>query len=113
MHGFWPAEELAELADGPIGSAEVARGGCLFAWNFSVSRSTVITEAERIRPIKMLSLYYWLVPSVPFENFTGHHILMDQPLSQTKKKIRQKDEQDAPYLFNLFQLNYPRHVWKR
>ena len=33
VHGFWPAEELAELADGPTGCGEVARGGCLFAWN--------------------------------------------------------------------------------
>jgi len=57
MHGFWPLEEIAELADGPTGCTEVARGGCLFAWNFSVSRSTVLTETERIRPIKMLLLH--------------------------------------------------------
>ena len=38
MHGFWPVEETADLADGPTGAGEVARGGCLFAWNFSVTR---------------------------------------------------------------------------
>ena len=42
-HGFWPEEELAELADGPTGRGKMARGGCLFAWNFSVTRSTVVT----------------------------------------------------------------------
>ena len=47
MHGFWPVEELAELADGPTGRGEVARGGCSFAWNFSVTRSPVLTGAER------------------------------------------------------------------
>ena len=47
MHGFWPVEELAELADGPTGRGEVARGGCSFAWNSSVTRSTVLTGAER------------------------------------------------------------------
>jgi hypothetical protein len=38
VHGFWLVEELAELADGPTGCGEVARGGCLFASNVSVSR---------------------------------------------------------------------------
>jgi len=47
LHGFWPVEELAELADGPTGRGEVARGGCSFAWNFIVTRSTVLTGAER------------------------------------------------------------------
>jgi hypothetical protein len=41
---FWLVEDLAELVDGPTGSVEVARGGCLFAWNFTVARSTVLTE---------------------------------------------------------------------
>ena len=40
--GFWPADDLPELADGPTGCGEVARGGCFFAWNFSVTRSTVL-----------------------------------------------------------------------
>jgi hypothetical protein len=43
---FWPVAEVAELADGPTGCGEMAGGECLFAWNFSVSRSTVLTEAE-------------------------------------------------------------------
>ena len=33
VNGLWPVEKLAELADGSTGSDEVARGGCLFAWN--------------------------------------------------------------------------------
>jgi hypothetical protein len=41
VHSFWPVEELEELADGPTGYVEVTRGGCLFAWNFSVTRSSV------------------------------------------------------------------------
>ena len=41
VQSFWPVEELEELADGPTVYAEVARGGCLFAWNFSLTRSSV------------------------------------------------------------------------
>jgi len=33
VHGFCPVEVGEELADGPSGCGEVARGGCLFAWN--------------------------------------------------------------------------------
>jgi hypothetical protein len=43
---LWPVEELAGLADEPSGIGEVARGGCLFAWNFSVTRSTVLNEGR-------------------------------------------------------------------
>jgi len=45
MNGFWPVE-LEELADGPTGRGEVARSGCSFSWNVSVTRSTVLTGAE-------------------------------------------------------------------
>jgi len=41
--GFWPVEEVAELADRPTGRGEMARGGCLFACNFSVTRTSVLT----------------------------------------------------------------------
>jgi hypothetical protein len=34
------------LANGPTGWGKVARGGCLFTGNFSVTRSTVLTVAE-------------------------------------------------------------------
>ena len=44
VHCFWLVEELAY---GPTGCGEVARGGCSFAWNFSVTRSNVLTEVER------------------------------------------------------------------
>ena len=44
MHDFGRWKELAELADGPTGCGEVARGGCLFARNFIVTRSTVLNE---------------------------------------------------------------------
>ena len=57
MPSFLSVEELAELAVGPTGCGEMARGGCLFVWNCSVSRSIVLTEAERIRLIKSPSLY--------------------------------------------------------
>jgi len=56
--GYWPVEELGEQADGPTGYGEVARGGCLFAWNFNVTSLPVLTEAERsTRPNTTLSLH--------------------------------------------------------
>jgi len=51
LHGFWPVKDLAELADGPSCRGAVVRGGCLFVWNFSVTRTDVFSEAEtRTRP---------------------------------------------------------------
>ena len=47
VQGFWSVEGLAELAGRPTGCGDVARGACLLAWNVSVTRSTVLTEAER------------------------------------------------------------------
>jgi len=41
-------EELAELADEPAGCGDMARGGCLCAWNFSVTMSTVFKETVRV-----------------------------------------------------------------
>ena len=38
MHGFSLVEGTADLADGSTGDGEVARGWCLFVWNFSVKR---------------------------------------------------------------------------
>ena len=46
VHGSWLAEELAKLVDGPMGCGKVERGGCLFAWNFSVKRASVLMEVE-------------------------------------------------------------------
>jgi hypothetical protein len=43
---FWPVEELAQLADGPIGCGEVARGGCLFAWNCNEVNCTYGEQRE-------------------------------------------------------------------
>ena len=43
VHGFWPVE-LEKLAGGPTGCGEEASGCCLLAWNFSVTRPTVLTE---------------------------------------------------------------------
>ena len=40
-------EEVAELADGPIGGGKMASGGCSFASTFSVTRSSVLTQEER------------------------------------------------------------------
>ena len=47
VHGNWPLKELAELADWPAACGMVARGGCSFAWNFTVTRPTAFVEAER------------------------------------------------------------------
>jgi hypothetical protein len=49
---FWPAEDLARLAVASIGCGEVARGGCLLAWSFIMTRLTVLTEVEREDEIK-------------------------------------------------------------
>jgi hypothetical protein len=37
-----------EMADGPTGCGKMARGGCLLAWNFSVTRSTVLKLSMRM-----------------------------------------------------------------
>ena len=39
------------------GCGEVARGGCVFAWKFSVTRLSVLTETERRARPNMLSLH--------------------------------------------------------
>jgi len=47
--------ELAELADKPTECGEVVGHGCLFAWNFSGTRTAVLTEmVSRTRPNMML-----------------------------------------------------------
>jgi hypothetical protein len=70
LHGFWLLEDLAELAYGPSCCGTVARRGCSFTWNLSVTRSAVFSESEtRTRPNTMP--HYWLAPSLPFENYTG------------------------------------------
>jgi hypothetical protein len=54
---FLAGEELGELAVLPTECGEVARHGCLFAWNFSVTSAAVFTETEkRTRPIMTLPL---------------------------------------------------------
>jgi len=68
--GLWPLEELSELADGPTGRGELARGGCLCAWDFSVTRSFVHVGGGGIGQTNMtLSLHQWLAPSLPFEKY--------------------------------------------
>jgi hypothetical protein len=58
VYDFWLVENLVGLADKSTGYGEVARGGCLFAWKFSVTRSNVLTAAEeRTRPNMTLSLH--------------------------------------------------------
>jgi len=44
---FWPVKDSAELADGPTGCGDIARSRRLFAWYFSVTKSSACTEAER------------------------------------------------------------------
>ena len=62
-------EELAVLADGRTG-CELSRVRCLFAWNFIVTGSSVLPEAER-RTSPYSTLYLRLAPTLPFENPTG------------------------------------------
>jgi len=51
-------EELAELVDGPTGYCDMASGGCLYALNFSVTRSTVSAEMERRTRLNMMLLLH-------------------------------------------------------
>ena len=58
VHGFWPLQELVLLANEPTRCGEVARGGCLYAWNVRVTRPPVHTEVQRrSRPNTVLSLH--------------------------------------------------------
>ena len=58
MLGLFLVEEVVELAEGSTECGELVRGGCLFAWNFSVTRSAVCTEVERrTGPNMTLSLH--------------------------------------------------------
>ena len=58
VNGFWLVEELAKLVDGPSGCGKVERGGCLFPWNFSVKRASVLVEMQgRTKPNMTLSLH--------------------------------------------------------
>jgi len=50
LHHFRPVDFLAELADGRAGCGEVARGGCVFTRNFSVTRSAVLKRRKDTRP---------------------------------------------------------------
>lgn len=47
MHGFWPVEEVADLVGRPTACGEGVRSGRLFAWNFTVARSSVVMEVDR------------------------------------------------------------------
>jgi hypothetical protein len=44
---FLAVDELTEQTVGSVGCGEVARGGCLFAGNFSLTRSTILAVANR------------------------------------------------------------------
>ena len=46
MHAFGLEEEPAEPFDGPTGCGELVRRVCLFARNFTVTRSTVLDGGE-------------------------------------------------------------------
>jgi hypothetical protein len=46
---FLAVDELTEETDGSSGCGEVARGGCLFVGNFSLTRSTILAVADRKR----------------------------------------------------------------
>jgi hypothetical protein len=47
------------LEDELTGCSQVVRGGCSFAWNFTVTRSTVVTGVQRedTRPNMMLFMH--------------------------------------------------------
>jgi len=72
-------EELGELAVGPTECGEVARRGCLFAWNFTVTKTVVFTETERrSRTITALSRRYYSPPAYrlkiqPTKNHALHY----------------------------------------
>lgn len=47
MRGFWWVEEVAGLVGGPTVYGEGVRGGHLFAWNFTVARSSGYGGGEK------------------------------------------------------------------
>ena len=59
MHDFWPVEEFVVQEKGHTVCVEgVREEGCVFAWNMSVARSTIPTEAKRRnRPDMTLTLH--------------------------------------------------------
>jgi hypothetical protein len=59
VHGSWPVEKSAGLADEPSRRGEVAKGGCLFAWNFVMTRCNCTYGGEEIdtRASMTLSLH--------------------------------------------------------
>lgn len=44
VHGFWPVEESVDLANGPPGGGELAKGGCFICLELTVIRSTVLRQ---------------------------------------------------------------------
>jgi len=84
---YWPTDRLlqcnewflAGLASGSTGCVEVARDGCLFAWNFWVTRSTVLRvgawerldQTRRCRRIRDSFLAYRL--KIPLAINRGLH----------------------------------------
>jgi hypothetical protein len=58
VHNFWSVKQLVELVDGSSGSGKMARGVCSFAWNFSVTKSTILMKAQkRTKPNITLPLH--------------------------------------------------------
>jgi hypothetical protein len=45
-YSLWPVEELGEQAEWSTGCGDGARGGCVFAWNFSVTSLPVRRRRE-------------------------------------------------------------------
>jgi hypothetical protein len=46
VHGLRPVDELAVLVAGPTECCEVARGGCLYAWNFTVISQLYVRQCR-------------------------------------------------------------------
>jgi len=74
---FLVLKEVAELADGQVGCGERARGGCLFAWNFSVTRLVYLRrrrdgldQTRRCRCVSDSLLAYRL--KIPLAKKTTH-----------------------------------------
>jgi len=48
MISLWPVEDLAELAGGPTGRGEMARGGCLFWLELQCDKVTCTDGGQKV-----------------------------------------------------------------
>jgi len=109
VHGFWSVEELAELADGPTGCGEMARGGRSFAWKghlylrwrregldqtWSWISDSLLAYLWKIPPAKNHALHYGQLRSVLLWllSHSDHYAQRTAFTAQSLKKLQRTCE---------------------